>query len=149
MSEWGLPVREDVRQVRIADLKMRLEEVEAKGRELGIANLRSTRQIVAALGDDVRLRRTPKGNPRLDGRALGRLLDRIDTLPPRAALILRLVQDERNLRKELEMYESLEPRPDGRAPVQWKVHGTAGSRWSSTPNRQNLPREARAVIGAP
>ena len=147
MSRRGVPINEGLRQLRLTHWESERTRIEAGARTLvgqTTFNLGSGPQLAAALESrGIRVRRNPEtNNPMLDGNEVLKLLRK----HPEEAL-LKLKQEYQRVETEIRAYGQIEPGWDGKAHISWKVHGTVGTRWSSTPNAQNLTREQREVIG--
>lgn len=129
-EEWRAAAEERARQV-MGDLKFKISSTMQLARALEARGVRG-----------IRWNHTTN-KPKLDGRVLDRLAVRY----PHEELF-QIVQLYRRAEKECVAYEQMQPAShDGRAHPSWKVHGTVGARWSSTPNFQNLSHEQREVIG--
>jgi len=149
MSLSGLPILAERRSAKLQELEGKALSLEVRAREItgdpGF-NPHSKPQLAKKLQSmGVRLSSlTPTGRLKLDGKVMAKLGERYPDNP-----LVQVDQELRGLReKEIAVYEALKPRPDGSAPVSWKVHGTVGARWSSTPNAQNLTQLQKCAIGA-
>jgi uracil-DNA glycosylase family 4 len=148
MTLAGVPIRDSERQARLRSWQEALVAVLEKARGLvgdQSFNLSSPLQLARVLEArwGIRIRwNAQTGKPKLDGRIVDRLVRENPDNP-----LLALVGDARRASKEIAAYENLKPDSRGLAHPSWRVHGTVGTRWSSTPNFQALSHEQRQVIG--
>lgn len=148
MGRSGLPILEERRAGKLQELEAKAARLEAQTREIcgGDYNPHSKPQLAAKLQEmGVKLYAlTPTGRAKLDAKVMDRLSERYPANP-----LLQVDKELRGLReKEIAVYKWMEPRQDGSVEISWKVHGTVGPRWSSTPNAQNLTSTQKNAVGA-
>ena len=147
MSFRGVPIQDKLRKERLKGVKQERTEMEATARlctDTPDFNLNSGKQVADALrrmGIKVRMNRATE-NPMLDGNEIEKLLAKYPDNP-----LLQIINRYRGLGTEITAYTNMAPAQDGRAHPSWKVHGTVGSRWSSSPNFQNITKALRDIIG--
>lgn len=147
MSLTGIPVQGAIVQSRLAHWQEQAAVLRAQAASVvgdPSFNVGSSLQLAKALeamgvhGIEWNLE---TGKPRLNGNRIEALIARYPNNP-----LLALVGKVRDADKECVAYKALSPQGDGYAHTSWKPHGTAGSRWSATPNMQNLTESQREVV---
>ena len=146
MTERGIPIKNLERleqiQAKLAALEILSKEIRAAvGDE--VFNVNSAPQLAKALKViGVQVKYNPKTNaPKLAADQLDLLKQR----HPNCTLIDQVLA-YRKLEGDIEALEKMTPDRDGRWRLRWKIHG-AVSRWSSTPNGQNLTEEQKGLVG--
>jgi uracil-DNA glycosylase family 4 len=146
MTKDGIPIQVEEHAERTARWESEVISLTAEAKALvgsEAFNIGSNDQLAKELekrGVHVR-RNTETGNPMLDGNEIEKLLKKYDNP------LMALVQRYRRAIKELTGYGQISPSYDGKFHPSWKPHGTVGTRWSSSPNAQNITHEQREVMG--
>lgn len=146
MSLQGVPIRESMRLEREwqwieKQAKIKARAVELEGGDFNIGSTHHLAKALAKYGIEVQWNPETK-KPKLNGQIIEKLMRQYPSNP-----LLGLAREWRDSEKELTGYAALQPDEKNLAHPNWKVHGTVGPRWSSSPNFQNLTHKQREVIG--